>query len=173
MAPVIGAPIDGGNGLVYLAKGDVLNAGLSLGGIFVEGVPAGRFLSRVARGAGGDLLDYRRLIGRPPGEGTVARLDIGDQTFYGHNAHGIEVDMFMTPAAKGHAEAHVSQQARNANVSNQVAVLFTDRALCAYCSGGAIGSMMRSAGVEELFVHTPDGWFLISAIRPSVPTPWP
>lgn len=175
MIPLIGEPIDLGHGFVNLATGDLDDAAISFGGMWVlgQGGPASRLFRNASRQAGGDLADLRKSIGMPPGEGAVARLDIGGQSFYGNSAHDLPVDIApLNAISRSHAEAHVFQQAKNARVSSRQAVMFVDRPLCMPCGAyGGVGSMMRSIGVEDLFVNTPDGWFLIRSVHPSTPTP--
>jgi hypothetical protein len=82
----------------------------------------------------------------------------------------MDVDLRVNAQTKTHAEAMAFQQAKTAAVSSKQAVWYVDHSLCAACGvNGGLGSLMRQTGVNELFVHSPDGWFLIRAQQPSVP----
>ena len=63
-----------------------------------------------------DLARFRGELGLRDGEGTLACLDIGDQRFYGINAHGQNISLKVNPITRTHAEADVFQQAFNAGV---------------------------------------------------------
>ena len=95
-----------------------------------------------------------------PGSTTVSRLDVGGQSFYGISAHGQPITMEVNAISKAHAEADAFQQALNAGVRSDTAVLYIDnvKGLCGACgSNGGLGSMMRSLGVDSLMVVTPNG----------------
>ena len=82
---------------------------------------------------------------------------------------GTRFEVLMCLAIRG---SYVFQQVLNANVRGSRATMYVDRALCMACGGqGGLGSMMRAVGVDELLVIAPDGQFLITASRPSVPIP--
>ncbi len=103
---------------------------------------------------------------------TAARLDVGGRTFYGQNAHGRDITIRVNAQTATHAEADVFQQALEAGVSSKTATLYVDRALCVACGAkGGVGSLMRGLGVDDLLVVSPEGNFLITSVRPSVPIP--
>jgi hypothetical protein len=105
-----------------------------------------------------DLATVRSELGMVQGEGTLARLEIGGQRFYGINAHGQPVNLRVNPISATHAETDVLQQAANAGASSTRATLTVDRSLCAGCGRSrAVKSMARQLGVQELEIVTPDG----------------
>jgi RHS repeat-associated protein len=129
-----------------------------------------------------DLANLRSDLGIPQAgaEGddyTLARLDIAGQRFYGVNAHGQDFDIANVNAiTPSHAEGDVFQQAKNAGAWAEEATLYVDRPLCKPCGAyGGVGSLMRGSGtgLQELIVFTPEGKFLITAAKPSVPVPVP
>ncbi len=91
------------------------------------------------------------------GEGpAVARLDIGDQSFYGISAHGQPITLGTNSISRTHAEADAFQQALNAGVNGGIGQLYVDRALCPSCGVyNGVGTMMRRLGLQELQVSTP------------------
>ncbi len=108
-----------------------------------------------------DLAALRVELGLPPvgakGAGTLARLDIGERSFYGINAHGQQITFRVNPVSRTHAEADVLQQARNAGITGGEGRLYVDRALCPPCARGAVQSMARQLGLSRLEVSTPAG----------------
>jgi RHS repeat-associated protein len=110
-----------------------------------------------------DLARMRRELGLPAAgvEGdaaTLAKLEINGKSFYGINAHGQEVSLTVNPISRTHAETDVFQQAANAGVSGGRGRLVVDRDLCTACGPkGAVHSMMRQLGIDELEVVTPSG----------------
>jgi hypothetical protein len=53
-------------------------------------------------------------LGLKPGEGTLARLDVGGRSFYGINAHGRPISLRTNAITRTHAEADAFQQAADA-----------------------------------------------------------
>ena len=103
-----------------------------------------------------DLTNFRSELGLASGQGTLARLDVGDQSFYGINAHGQSIDLTVNPISMTHAEADAFQQAANAGISGDSATLYVDRPLCIPCGEkGAVASMARQIGITNLTVVTP------------------
>ncbi|HMV87751.1 MAG TPA: deaminase [Blastocatellia bacterium] len=87
---------------------------------------------------------------------TIARLDIGEHSFYGISAHGQNVSLRVNAISRTHAEADVFQQALNSGARDDFARLVVDRALCTACGqNGAVASMARQLGIRELQVITP------------------
>jgi RHS repeat-associated protein len=127
------------------------------------------------QGALDDLAAYRSSRGLPPAGSaddvyTAARLDVRGRSFYGRNADDIAVNIRVNAQTRTHAEASVFQQAKNAQVSGRTGTLYVDRPLCSSCGDyGGLGSLMRGAGVDRLYVVTPKGRFLVTASRPSRP----
>ena len=111
-----------------------------------------------------DLGRFRSELGLQEGEGTLSRLDAGGKSFYGVNAHGQEITLRVNPISSTHAEADAFQQAANAGVRGGRGTLYVDRALCQACGlRGAVKSMARQLGLEELKIVTPQG---VSTIVP-------
>jgi hypothetical protein len=96
--------------------------------------------------------------------GTLARLDVGGQSYYGINAHGQEIDFQVNAISRTHAEADAFQQAKDAGVYGGNGTLYVDRPLCDACGiYGGVRSMMRQLGLDSLRVVTPAG---VQFIRP-------
>lgn len=105
-----------------------------------------------------DLGTIRAELGLELGKGTLSRLSIGDQVFYGINAHGQDVSLVVNPISRTHAETDAFQQALAAGVSGGSGVLTVDRPLCDACGrNGAVRSMARQLGLDRLTVITPEG----------------
>jgi hypothetical protein len=127
----------------------------NLSGGFIEA------LYDLARGATQDLAQFRAELGIPSGTGTLARLDVNGQSFYGINAHGQDVDLAVNPISATHAETDAFQQASNAGVVAGDATMYVDRDLCGACGdSGAVKSMGAQIGLDSLRVVTPSRtWF--------------
>ncbi|EGX6618227.1 hypothetical protein JE592_004432 [Salmonella enterica] len=109
-----------------------------------------------------DLAKLRRDLGLKPGEGTLARLDINGESFYGINAHGQPVTLKVNAITRTHAEADVFQQASNSGIKGGKATLYVDRDLCPACGrNGGVRGMARQLGLEEVTVITPSGTQII------------
>jgi filamentous hemagglutinin len=118
-----------------------------------------------AKGGGlADLAKSRAELGLKPGEGTLARLDVGGRRFYGINAHGQPVaPLGVNAISATHAEADAFAQAARAGVKGGSGTLYVDRALCPSCGTfGGVRSMARQLGLESLDVVTPSGSFTIT-----------
>jgi RHS repeat-associated protein len=156
---------------VAALRGDWTGAGLStLGAVPVLGSVAnvakvGRHLDTPAGGLA-DLGRFRSELGLPAagteGAGTLSRLDVGGQSFYGINAHGQKVDLTVNPISRTHAETDAFQQARNAGTSGGSATLYVDRDLCRSCGqNGAVESMAKQLSIDNLTIVTPSGTVVI------------
>jgi RHS repeat-associated protein len=114
---------------------------------------------RAAQTAGtalSDLATFRSQLGLAPGQGTLARLDIGGESFYGINAHGQDVSLSVNAISATHAEADVFQQAANAGINGGSGLLTVDRSLCLACGqNGGVSSMARQLGLDSLTIQTP------------------
>ena len=103
-----------------------------------------------------DLAKFRSQLGLATGQGTLARLDMGGQSFYGINAHGQIIDLTVNPISMTHAQADAFQQAANAGMKGGSATLYVDRALCMACGQyGAVRSMARQLGITDLTIVAP------------------
>jgi hypothetical protein len=103
-----------------------------------------------------DLAKFRSELGLASGEGTLARLQVGNSQFYGINAHGQPITMRVNAITRSHAEADAFQQALNSGVTGRTGTLHVDRALCQACgANGGVRSMVRALGLEKLTVITP------------------
>jgi hypothetical protein len=111
---------------------------------------------RAAETALSDLAAFRSQLGLAPAEGTLARLDVGSQSFYGISAHGQDVSLRVNAISATHAEADVFQQAANAGINGGSGVLTVDRSLCLACGqNGGVSSMARQLGLDSLTIQTP------------------
>ncbi|MBC7701783.1 MAG: hypothetical protein H7225_15435 [Massilia sp.] len=167
LIPVVGGLYDyskaasqGDGAGMLLAIGTI---GLDLGTAGSTGTAA-RMELRAAKAFDGlaDLAKFRAGLGLKAGEGTLARLEVNGQVFYGINAHGQPVTMGVNAITRTHAEADVFQQALNAGARDGNATLHVDRALCAACGqNGGVRSMARQLGLNEVTVITPQGTKII------------
>ncbi len=110
-----------------------------------------------------DLAQFRQELGPIPGGGqpnggTLARLDIGGNSYYGINAHGTEITLNVNAITETHAEADAFQQAANAGMTGDSATLYVDRELCGACGqNGGVNSMASQLGIKQLTIVTPSG----------------
>jgi hypothetical protein len=109
------------------------------------------------------LADMRRDLGLPEAGAsndgaTLARLDVGDQTFFGINGHGQSYPRpeSVHPASMSHAEGDAFGQASRAGITGGSATLYVDRAPCSCCRS-SLGGFARSLGLDELTVVGRDG----------------
>jgi RHS repeat-associated protein len=110
-----------------------------------------------------DLAQFRSTLGLGTGEGTLAKLEVSGQSFYGINAHGQPLSMSVNAITATHAEADAFQQALNAGATGGNATLYVDRALCAACGqNGGVRSMARQLGLDQVTVITPQGSSIIT-----------
>jgi hypothetical protein len=110
-----------------------------------------------------DLAAFRRQLGLPAAgsaadASTVAKLEIGGESFWGINAHGQKLALRSNAISATHAEADAFNQAMKAGVSGGSAVLTVDRALCKACGlNGAVKSFAGQLGLDSLKVQSPKG----------------
>jgi len=166
-----GKPSGGGGG----KAGGTASTGKKASGSGSGGGKAANGGGTSATKGGDGLAEYRKSQGMPRAGSaddahTAARLDVGGRSFYGHNAHGRNIDIKVNAQTKTHAEADVFQQAKDAGATGERATLHVDRDLCTACGvKGGVGSLMRGVGISRLTVNSPSGRFEITAQRPSVP----
>ena len=174
-------PCDIGVGVVAGIRGDgaaVAAAGTSAVPYLGAGTRAGDWAATASKAADGmteateqaakafdDLAGMRRSLDLPPAgsiedKATLARLDIGDDKFYGINAHGQEYGPTgpgIHNATKWHAEADVFGQAARAGGSRGgSATIYVDRKPCPWCRNSMAGQA-RKLGLDQLVVVGPKG----------------
>ncbi|HWM10484.1 MAG TPA: deaminase [Solirubrobacteraceae bacterium] len=91
---------------------------------------------------------------------TVARLDIGNESFYGINAHHEPINLRVNAQSRTHAEGGAFQLAAGSLEASRETrgVLFVDRELCRACGHyGAVRSLAQQLGLLHLDVYTPTG----------------
>ncbi len=123
------------------------------------GDASGNRLAAEGAGAGlADLATFRSELGLAEGQGTLARLSVGEQSFYWINAHGQELSIRVNAISATHAEADAFNQAFRSGVQGGEGTLVVDCALCPACGqNGAVRSMAQQLGLESLKVVTPGG----------------
>jgi hypothetical protein len=114
-----------------------------------------------------DLAEYRRQLGLPiagseSDRSTVAKLEIGDKSFFGINSSSNPnprpITLRVNPISRSHAEADALQQAFDAGVRGGRARLVVDRDLCRACGqNGGVKGMARQLDLEQLEVISPSG----------------
>lgn len=114
-----------------------------------------------------ELSQYRQQLELPPAgsetnKSTIAKLEIGGQTFFGINSSSNptprQITFYVNPITKTHAEADAFQQAADAGIRGGKARLIVDRDLCAPCGiRGGVNSIAWQLGIEELEIITPSG----------------
>jgi hypothetical protein len=130
----------------------------------------------VIKGAGNatpfdDLVQMRQELGLPEAgseldKATLSKLEMGDQDFYGINAHGQDITLRVNAISKTHAEADAFQQAFNAGVTSDEATLTVDRDLCNACGqNGAVKSMANQIGINELTIISPSGTTVMKIMK--------
>lgn len=112
-----------------------------------------------------ELAAYRQSLGLPPAgsetdRSTIAKLEIGDQSFFGINSgsnpNPRQITLKVNPITKTHAEADVFQQAVDEGIRGGKARLIVDRDLCAACGlRGGVNSMAWQLDIKELEIITP------------------
>jgi hypothetical protein len=112
-----------------------------------------------------ELVEYRERLTLPTAgsetdKSTIAKLEIGSQTFFGINSgsnpNPRQITFRVNPITKTHAEADAFQQAADAGIKGGKARLIVDRDLCAACGiRGGVNSMAWQLGIEELEIITP------------------
>ena len=114
-----------------------------------------------------ELAEYRYQLKLPTAgtEGdraTVAKLEIGGNSFFGvnsaNNPSRRPVTLTVNPISRTHAEADAFQQAFDAGLKGGRARLIVDRDLCRACGqNGGVKGMARQLDLEELEVVSPSG----------------
>ncbi len=112
-----------------------------------------------------ELAEYRQRLGLPAAgsetdKSTIAKLEIGGQSFFGINSgsnpNPRQITFKVNPITKTHAEADAFQQAADASLRGGQARLIVDRDLCDACGlRGGVNSMAWQLGIEELEIITP------------------
>lgn len=112
-----------------------------------------------------ELAEYRQRLGLSPAgsetdKSTIAKLEIGEQSFFGINSgsnpNPRHITFKVNPITKTHAEADAFQQAADAGIKGRKARLIVDRDLCDACGlRGGVNSMAWQLGIEELEIFTP------------------
>jgi MafB19-like deaminase len=114
-----------------------------------------------------ELAKYRQNLGLPSSgspedKSTIAKLEIGDKSFFGVNSsdnpYPRQIKFNVNPITKTHAEADAFQQAYDAGIRGGKARLIVDRDLCAACGlRGRVNSIAWQLGIEELEIIAPSG----------------
>jgi MafB19-like deaminase len=114
-----------------------------------------------------DLVACRERMGLPiagsdEDRSTVAKLEMGDATFFGFNSSSNptrrRITLKVNPISRTHAEADVFQQAFDLGLRGGMARLIVDRDLCRACGEkGGVKGMARQLDLEVLEVITPSG----------------
>jgi hypothetical protein len=126
----------------------------------VPPVPPGRVRERIE-----SLAHFRRgrrlpVAGAADDRHTVARLDIGNESFYATNAHHEPVNLRVNAQSRTHAEGGAFQLAAGSLEASRETrgVLYVDRELCRACGhSGAVRSLAQQLGLLHLDVYTPAG----------------
>ncbi|WP_449419903.1 deaminase [Phormidium nigroviride] len=114
-----------------------------------------------------ELSQYRQALDLPPAgsetdKSTIAKLEIGGQTFFGINSGSNptrrKITFSVNSITKTHAEADAFQQAADAGIRGGKARLIVDRDLCDACGiRGGVNSIAWQLGIEELEIIIPSG----------------
>lgn len=112
-----------------------------------------------------ELAEYRQRLGLPTAgsetdKSTIAKLDIGDRSFFGINSgsnpNPRQITFKVNSITRTHAEADAFQQAADAGIKDGKARLIVDRDLCDACGlRGGVNSMAWQLNIEELEIITP------------------
>jgi hypothetical protein len=119
-----------------------------------------------------ELIEYRQMLGLPSAgsesdRATVAKLEIGDESFFGVNASNSptrrKITLTVNPISRTHAEADAFQQAFDLGYKGGRARLIVDRDLCRACGqNGGVKGMARQLDLEEIEIISPSGCQIIS-----------
>jgi peptidoglycan hydrolase-like protein with peptidoglycan-binding domain len=114
-----------------------------------------------------EVAQFRQQLGLPVAGSeddfaTVAKLEIGDNRFFGinsaNNPNRRPITLTVNPISRTHAEADAFQQAFDAGATGDWARLIVDRDLCRACGrNGGVRGMARQIGLKELEVISPGG----------------
>jgi MafB19-like deaminase len=112
-----------------------------------------------------ELVEYRQALGLPSAgsEGdraTVAKLEIGGESFFGVNSSNNpvrrQITLMVNPISRSHAEADAFQQAFDLGYRGGRARLIVDRDLCRACGrNGGVKGMARQLQLEEIEIVSP------------------
>lgn len=119
-----------------------------------------------------ELTEYRQILGLPlaGSEGdraTVAKLEIGGESFFGINSSNNpirrQITLTVNPISRTHAEADAFQQAFDLGYKGGRARLIVDRDLCRACGqNGGVKGMARQLDLEEIEIVSPSSRQIIS-----------
>jgi hypothetical protein len=119
-----------------------------------------------------ELVEYRQTIGLPSAgsdsdRATVAKLEIGNESFFGVNSSNNpirrQITLTVNPISRTHAEADAFQQAFDLGYRGGRARLIVDRDLCRACGqNGGVKGIARQLGLEEIEIVSPSGRQIIS-----------
>lgn len=114
-----------------------------------------------------ELVEYRQMLGLPSAgsesdRATVAKLEIGDDSFFGVNSSNNptprKITLTVNPISRTHAEADAFQQAFDLGYKGGRARLIVDRDLCRACGqNGGVKGMARQLDLEEIEIVSPSG----------------
>ncbi len=114
-----------------------------------------------------ELAEYRQQFGLPSAGSpedntTIAKLEIGDHSFFGINSgsnpNRRAITLKVNPISRTHAEADAFQQAFEVGLKGGKACLTVDRSLCRACGqNGGVKGMAKQLGLSELEIISPDG----------------
>jgi hypothetical protein len=118
-----------------------------------------------------ELIELRKKLGLPPAgsesdRSTTAKLEIGQNVFFGINSHSNprprKITLKINIISKTHAEADAFQQAFDLGIRGGKAKLIVDRDLCRACGEkGGVKGMAKQIDLEELEIITPSGQQII------------
>lgn len=119
-----------------------------------------------------ELTEYRQMLGLPSAgseieHATVAKLEIGDESFFGVNSSNNptrrKITLTVNPISRTHAETDAFQQAFDLGYKGGRARLIVDRDLCRACGqNGGVKGMARQLDLEEIEIISPSGCQIIS-----------
>ena len=119
-----------------------------------------------------ELTEYRQMLELPSAgsesdRATVAKLEIGDESFFGVNSSNNpirrKITLTVNPISRTHAEADAFQQAFDLGCKGGRARLIVDRDLCRACGqNGGVKGMARQLDLEEIEIISPSGRQIIS-----------
>lgn len=148
-----------------------------LKGQIEEFTPTNATLEEKTKSIFDELAEYRQRLGLPAAgsetdKSTIAKLEIGDQSFFGINSgsnpNPRQITFRVNPITKTHAEADAFQQAADAGIKGGKARLIVDRDLCDACGlRGGVNSMAWQLNIEELEIITPSGSKTITVKPPN------
>jgi MafB19-like deaminase len=118
-----------------------------------------------------ELTEYRQMLGLSSAgsesdRATVAKLEIGDESFFGVNSNNNpirrKITLTVNPISRTHAEADAFQQAFDLGFRGGRARLTVDRDLCRACGqNGGVKGMARQLNLDEIEIISPSGCQII------------